>query len=210
MTPQILCVWSLPSLAPQNRIPVAVRMTFSTKMPFPCGCGAHFPKTCHLPIYAPCKKCSGSSGGDTFAHAETGLSKKYLQSYVKRIFLKNSSVISFKKLQTHLVGCQKCLWRDSRAQFSTPRPRPLPPLPFKLRHDLGLLDQASLKHQGHLRFVKQDHFWSSFIDLDHESHPYIRKTTLFKNKSRLLTPMTYFSILKESVTSLILLSSSKS
>ena len=95
------------------------------------------------------------------------------------IFKKNAHVINFKNLHIHPLGCNKCLWRDSRAYSSAPHPRPLPSLSLKLLHDLGLLGQASLKHQGHLRFVKQDHCWSSFTHSNHESHPSIWKTTLF-------------------------------
>ena len=108
--------------------------------------------------------------------------KNVLGVAVKLTFCLNAHVINCKNLHIHPLGCKKCLWRDSRAYFSPPRPRPLRSLSLKLLHDCGLLGQASLKLQGHLQLVKQDHFWSSFTLLNQESHPYTRKTTLFLKK----------------------------
>ena len=94
-----------------------------------------------------------------------------------------------KNLHIHPLGCKKCLWRDSRAYFSDPRPRPFVPMSLKLLHDLGLLGQASLKLQGHLHFVNKDHFCSFFTTLIQESPPYIRKTTLFSTKIMIFDPI---------------------
>ena len=124
----------------------------------------------------------------TFFHPWKLTPSKSTSSPRKNDFYKKLHAIDFKNLQCPPLRTKKCLWRDSRASFAAPRPRPLVPMSLKLLHDLGFLGQASLKHQGHLHLVTQDHFWSFFTPLNQESHPYIRKTTLFLKKSRFLIP----------------------
>ena len=109
-------------LAPQNRIPVAVRMTFSTKMPFPWRWGAHFSKTCHLPIYAPCKKCSGSSGGGHFCTCRNWPLQKVPPVHVNVFFFKIAVLSTSKNFKL-------ILWVAKSACGATPVPsfRPLAP-----------------------------------------------------------------------------------
>ena len=150
----------------RNGLPALVRCTFSKIM-----LDAHF---------WPLQIVALVGAAWTIFHVPKLASQKCARRSRKTYTFKNMLMSSTLKIFTLMLGgAKKCLWRDSRAYFSDPRPRPLVPMSLKLLHDLCLLGQASLKLQGHLHFVNQDHFWSFFTPLNQDSLPYIRKTTLF-------------------------------
>ena len=92
---------------PKNLMPVYVGMTFGSEMAFRHSCGAHFQKSCPMPIYGPCKLLLWLQWRVQFSTFRKLPYRNVRAVAVKRTLFKNCSCYQLEKSSHSSSGVRK-------------------------------------------------------------------------------------------------------